>query len=127
MLDLWLVQHPPEAGAVTVAARRDNRTPAVLAPAVAPKPEMGLVGPPNDLEHYELWPLALITRRDGPDRALLLVSEALRHRQVALLDEIKHLYRARVPANAVPLRSRRHARMRLTLPRVHTDGSVGNL
>ena len=92
--------------------RCDNRTPAVLAPAVAPKPETGLAGPPNGLQHYSLKMLALSTRRDGPDCVLLLVSEALRHRQVALVDEIKHHYRARAPADAVPLRSRRHARMR---------------
>ena len=126
MLDLPLDQHPPEVGAMKVAARCDNRTPAVLAPAVAPKPETGLAGPPNGLQHYSLKMLALSTRRDGPDCVLLLVSEALRHRQVALVDEIKHHYRARAPADAVPLRSRRHARMRLTLPRIHTNGSVGN-
>ena len=126
MLDLPLDQHPPEVGAMKVAARCDNRTPAVLAPAVAPKPETGLAGPPNGLQHYSLKMLALSTRRDGPDCVLLLVSEALRHRQVALVDEIKHPYRARAPADAVPLRSRRHARMRLTLPRIHTNDSVGN-
>ena len=85
-----------------------------------------VVDPPNGLQHYSLKMLALSTRRDGPDCVLLLVSEALRHRQVALVDEIKHHYRARAPADAVPLRSRRHARMRLTLPRIHTNGSVGN-
>lgn len=97
MLDLPLDQHPPVVRAAMVAAWRTDRTPAVLAPAVASKPETGLAGPPHNLEHHNLKLLALFARRDRPDCVLLLVSEGLHHRLVAPVDEIEHHYRARSP------------------------------
>ncbi len=93
-------QHaPPIVGSWIIAARSDDRPPAVLPPAVASNPQAMLAGAVHDFEHERFGFLASDPAGHGPDGVLLRGGEVLRWRQVPFVDQFKRHDRALLPCS----------------------------
>ena len=86
-------QHaPPIVSSWIIAARSDDRP-----PAVASNPQAMLAGAVHDFEHERFGFLASDPAGHGPDGVLLRGGEVLRWRQVPFVDQFKRHDRALLP------------------------------